>query len=393
MLTRSLCHACLAAIAALAMSLTASAATVLSDVPLKQNWVKRGVILQPGFAGPSSAKFVSSPSVIRLDDGRLRMYVWVADGTPPWLNGRHIIVAAESHPANPFQWRVVSKEAVGPGPRGTIRDRGVGFPYVLPRNDGPWLMYYGTWGGDWTRERELTNRIGLALSHDKGLTWQVVNEDLLPSGPPGSFDAGAIPSVGVVRSANDDYYMWYTAAEKYVGFGVVNQGVMHLGAARSRDGITWEKLEQPALRAREAAAAPYEACLARPAVLQLDGTYHMWFGVYDMAPGSRPNSAAAAGGARSGSAADATPAGAGSYRIEYASSTDGVNWIRFPDQPVFPLTPGGFDSVSQTYASVVDMGEQLWLFYTGDGLGDTGVGLATLDKAQLRTGTDPARSR
>ena len=51
-----------------------------------------------------------------------------------------------------------------------------------------------------------------------------------------------------------------------------------------------------------------------------------------------------------------------------------------------PLTPGGFDSTSQTYPSVVDMGDELWLFYTGDGLGATGVGLATLDKAALRGG-------
>jgi predicted GH43/DUF377 family glycosyl hydrolase len=357
-------------IAFLGMAATASAATVISDVPLKQNWVKRGIILEPGFAGPASAKFLSSPSVVRLEDGRLRMYVWTADGTPPWLEGRHIILAAENDPANPFEWKVTSKEPlVGPAPNVKTRDRGVGFPYVLPRSDGPWLMYFGTWWGDWTVKRELTNRLGIAVSHDKGLTWTVEKEDVIPSGPAGSFDAGAIPSAGVVRRGKDDYLMWYTAAEKYLRFGDVNQGIMHIGAARSRDGIKWEKLEQPALQAREAAADPYEACLARPAVLHLDGVYHMWIGVYDMAPKTRPNE---------------SNSGAGSYRLEYARSTDGVTWTRFPDQPIFPLSPGEFDSTSQTYASVVDMGEQLWLFYTGDGLGNTGVGLATLDKDELR---------
>jgi hypothetical protein len=374
---------CLLGLAALTATIAASAESVDSRIPLQQNWVKRGVVLQPGFAGPSSSKFVSSPSVVRLEDGRLRVYVWVADGTPPWLQGRHIIVAAESDAANPFHWKLVSKGAlVGPDPGGKIRDRGVGFPYVLPRADGPWLMYYGTWGGDWSIRQELTNRIGLAVSHDEGLTWTVVKEDLLPSGPPGSFDAGAIPSVGVLRTGKNEYRMWYTTAEKYLRFGEVNQGIMHIGAARSRDGINWDKVERPALRAREAAADPYEACLARPSVLKLDGVYHMWFGVYDMAPGSRPKQASPASGAPSPSGTNRT--GAGSYRIEYAHSTDGLSWTRFPDQPVLPLTPGGFDSVSQTYVSVVDMGEQLWLFYTGDGLGNTGVGLATLDKRELR---------
>jgi hypothetical protein len=373
---------CLLGITILAIAMAASAETVTSNVPLRQSWVKRGVILEPGFAGPRSSKFVSSPSVVRLEDGRLRMYVWVADGSPPWLHGRHIVIAAESDPANPFQWQVLSKEAVGPDPASKIRDRGVGFPYVLPRTDGPWLMYFGTWGGDWTLKQELTNRIGLAVSHDKGLTWEVMKEDVLPSGPRGSFDAGAIPSVGVLQRGKDDYLMWYTAAERYLRFGEVNQGILNIGVARSRDGISWNKLEQPALLAREGAADPYEACLARPAILMLGGVYHMWFGVYDMAPGSRPKTNTPD---NSPSPAGTNRTGAGSYRIEYARSTDGVNWTRFPDQPVLALTPGGFDSTSQTYVSVVDMGKQLWLFYTGDGLGATGVGLATLDKEQLMT--------
>jgi predicted GH43/DUF377 family glycosyl hydrolase len=361
----------------------AAAETVATDAPLDQKWIKRGILLEPGFAGPRSAKFVSSPSVIRLDDGRLRMYVWVADDTPPWLRGRHIIIAAESAPASPFLWRVISEEElVGPVPD-SIRDHGVGFPYVLPRDDGPWLMYYGTWGGDWTIRQELMNRIGLAVSHDKGLTWHVAQEDMLPSGPPGSFDAGAIPSVAVLRKGADDYVMWYTAAEKYIRFGNVNQGILHIGTARSRDGIHWGKHVEPALRAREGAAEPYEACLARPAVLVIDGVYHMWFGVYDMAPGIRPTNPAQLDGQPAAASTNSVGKG-GSYRIEYARSTDGANWTRFVDQPVIPLTPGGFDSGSQTYASVVDMGEELWMFYTGDGLGATGVGLATLDKDELR---------
>ena len=370
---------CLSCLAVLALATTVAAETRLSDAPLKQRWIKRGVILEPGFAGPPSSKFVSSPSVVRLEDGRLRMYVWVADGSPPWLEGRHIIVAAESDPANPFRWSVVSRgEMVGPDPASKIRDRGVGFPYVLPRKDGPWLMYFGSWGGDWTAKQELTNRLGVAESHDQGLTWKVVNEDILPSGPPGSFDAGAIPSAGVLQKSADEYLMWYTAAERYVRFGDINQGILNIGAARSRDGIRWEKLSEPALLAREEDADPYEACLARPVVLELDGTYHMWFGVYDMAPGLRPD--AASGPSPEGTKRAGT---GGSYRIEYARSTDAVNWIRFPDQPILELTPNGFDSTSQTYVSVVDMGEQLWLFYTGDGLGATGVGLATLEKHQL----------
>jgi hypothetical protein len=374
---------CLPYVAAAALGLSASAETIVTDEPHGQRWVKRGIVAAPGFAGPQSSAFVSSPSVVRLENGRLRMYVWVADGAPPWLNGRHVIIAAEADPADPTSWTLVGHgPMVGPLEGSATRDRGVGFPFVLPRDDAPWLMFFGSWGGDWQATQQLSNRTGVAVSHDEGLTWQVVEEDLLPSGPPGSFDSGAIPSVGVVRgTADEGYLLWYTAAEKYVRFGPVNQGILHIGGARSRDGLEWAALDEPVLLARMEASAPYEACLARPTVIEIDGTYHMWLGVYDMAPGSRPHDTAV--GLDSSQQA-LVREGSGSYRIEYARSTDGVRWTRFADQPVLPLTPGGFDSTSQTYASIVDMGDELWMFYTGDGLGTTGVGLATLAKSQLR---------
>jgi len=377
---------CLLGILIMTLCACAGAETSITDTPLQQNWAKRGVVLTPGFAGPESSRFLSSPSIIRLDNGRLRMYVWTADGVPPWLRGNHIILAVEADPADPLHWQVISKTPMlGPDPDSNIRDRGVGFPFVLPRRNAPWLMYYSTWGSNWLEKQELTNRTGVALSHDQGLTWQVAREDMLPSGPPGSFDAGAIPSVAVLRMGKNDYLMWYTAAEKYVPFGTINQGILHIGTARSRDGIYWDKFQQPALSAREGAGIPYEACLARPAVLKLDGVYHMWFGVYRMAPGSHPSETGSAGKALSKEAGVKRKAtDGGSYRIEYARSSDGVNWVRYADQPVLPLTPGGFDSHSQTYASVVDMGDEIWLFYTGDGLGATGIGLATLDKKALQ---------
>lgn len=375
---------CLFGLGVIWASHTVSAGTVITDAPLQQHWVKRGLVLKPGFAGPQSSRFVSSPSVVKLENGRLRMYVWVADGTPPWLHGSQIILAAEADPADPLHWKLVSKKPlVGPDPHSKIRERGVGFPYVLPRSDAPWLMYYGTWDSTYTTKHELTNRLGLAISDDRGMTWRVTNESILPSGPPGSFDSGAIPSAAVLRNRDGSYVMWYTAAGKYIPFGSINQGILHIGTARSSDGIHWGKSGVPALRAREGAASPFEACLTRPAVLRINGVYHMWLSVYDMAPGSRPGSVLQK--PAKGREVERKATAAGSYHLEYARSSDGVNWTRYAGQSIMPLTPGGFDSHSQSYASVVDMGDQIWLFYTGDGLGSTGVGLATLDKDELHS--------
>ena len=85
----------------------------------------------------------------------------------------------------------------------TSADRGPAFPFVVPRDDGPWLMYYCTWGS-WAKPGGLSNRTGLAQSHDAGLTWERLEEPLLPLGPPGSFDAGITGSVCVIRETDGE---------------------------------------------------------------------------------------------------------------------------------------------------------------------------------------------
>jgi sucrose-6-phosphate hydrolase SacC (GH32 family) len=92
-------------------------------------------------------------------------------------------------------------------------------------------------------------------------------------------------------------------------------------------------------------------------VVLINGVYHMWFSVFDMQSKG--------------------------YRLGYARSPDGVKWTRYYEQ-ILPLTPGDFDSSNQSYPYVVDMGQQLWMFYTGNSFGSTGIGLATLDKDKLR---------
>jgi hypothetical protein len=353
--------ATLAALVAIAALVPQRAHAADAAAPF-QPWVKRGVVLQPGFAGTRSSERMSAPSVVKLKDGRLRMYFWTmghpnADA-PKNAAPFHYIFAAEASPANPFHWQLVKQEPMlGPSPTGNIRDRGPSFPWVVPRDDGPWLMYYGAWG-TWAPPKDLSNRTGLAISKDRGLTWSVLDETVLPLGKPGSIDAGLTGSVDVMRTGPQSYMMWYTAGERYQMVGDVYRGIVHIGMARSTDGIHWQKLPEPALRARLEAVPEFEAVVSKPSVLVIDGTYHMWFSIFDMKSKG--------------------------YRLGYARSADGVKWQRYFDRQILPLTPGGFDSENQSYPCVIDMGKQLWMFYTGNAFGATGIGLATLDKSALR---------
>lgn len=332
-----------------------------TDRSLSQPWVKRGLVISPDFAGPAYAQFASGPSVIRLKDGSLRMYFWAICNQPSH-DECNVFLAAESAPGNPFKWSLISsKPLLGTDSRKNIRDKGVALPFVVPRDDGPWLMYYSALGSlDLEPGVRRSARTGLAVSHDEGISWEVFKETVLPTGNPGTYDASLTGSVAVLRTGSHNYTMWYTAGEKYVNFGQYKRGIVHLGLASSTDGVSWQKFREPALRARLNAVDPYEAVVSKPAVLKLDGIYHMWLNSFRM---------------------DVL-----GYRIEYAWSTDGIHWHRNADRPVLPLTPGGFDSRNQSYPSVIDMGDQLWMFYVGDDFGSTGIGLATMDKSALQSG-------
>ena len=156
----------------------------------EQSWVKRGRILAPGFAGTESSNLLSAPSVVKLRNGRLRLYFWARHGAgaASTEKGRALknhIYAAEADPKDPTEWKLVRPDPMlSANPTGNINDAGPGFPFVVRRDDAAWLMYYCTWGS-WAPKGQISNRTALAVSHDEGITWSVMKEPLLPLGKPG----------------------------------------------------------------------------------------------------------------------------------------------------------------------------------------------------------------
>ena len=336
--------------------MTQTETTVTTKKPF-QPWARKGRIIAPGFAGPRSQSRVSAPSVVRLKNGQLRMYFWTSG------KGHQYIYAAEASPNNPYDWKLVKEEPMlGPSPAGNINDKGPSFPWVIQRDDGSWLMYYVTWGS-WVPPDELSNRTGLAISNDEGIHWKVLKEPLLPLGKPGEYDAGVTGSVAVLRTGSQTYQMWYTAGERYAILDWIRpgfkRGIVHIGYAVSRDGIEWVKSKKPVLSPRLDAVRSYEAVVSKSGITLMNGTYHMWLSVFTMQDG-------------------------GGYRLNYARSKDVLHWERFTEEEIMPLTPGGFDSDHQSYANVIEQGDELWMFYVGNTFGSTGIGLATMKKSELR---------
>lgn len=67
------------------------------------------------------------------------------------------------------------------------------------------------------------------------------------------------------------------------------------------------------------------------------------------------------------------------YRIGYAESKSGWDWIRKDAEVGIDVSESGWDSEMICFASIADAGGNRYMFYNGNGHGETGFGLAVLE--------------
>jgi hypothetical protein len=151
----------------------------------------------------------------------------------------------------------------------------------------------------------------------------------------------------VSGSAAEGFRMWYGSTSKW---DAGNGEMLHvINQATSTDGQRW---------VREGLAIPYVLGVAqafsRPTVIGCDATgYEMWFSYRGDAQTK--------------------------YRIGYASSGDGRSWeLRLTDSNI-DVSSAGWDSEMIEYPFVLDHKGGRYMFYNGNGYGQTGFGLAVLE--------------
>ena len=66
------------------------------------------------------------------------------------------------------------------------------------------------------------------------------------------------------------------------------------------------------------------------------------------------------------------------YKIGYAESSDGINWLRLDNELSFNPSEKGWDSEMVEYPCVFEHGREVCMLYNGNNYGETGFGLAKL---------------
>ncbi len=195
-------------------------------------------------------------------------------------------------------------------------------------------------------------QVGYAESID-GLNWDIHPSPVLSPGPVGDIYESTVVSHTAIHT-DSVYKMWYWGYIQDAG-GTWN---LRIGYATLPDGIKWTKYAgNPVLDVGSAESWDQDGVWS-PSVVNIDSIYHMWY---------------------SGRSWDT-----GEFRTGYATSKDGINWIKFEVNPVSEPGPAGaWDDTNQWNTYVMHNGEFFEMWYGGatssEEFPNSRIGYATSD--------------
>jgi predicted GH43/DUF377 family glycosyl hydrolase len=217
-------------------------------------WQKHGKVLSPDPAAWEGGYIAANGAALHF---RGEFYYWYQAGNPPRIG------LARS--ADGKNWRKEPQPVVPFGPRGSWDERAAADPYVVPQ--GPWLFLY--YLGE---DRARRQRLGLARSKD-GVRWEKLRSSpVLELGGLGAFDENGLGEPAVWQ-ARGWWWLLYTGRDRAEN--------RRLGAARSKDGVRWERLGVLALP--PGAGGWMSKVVCDPHVERGPGeSWQVWFGGGDL---------------------------------------------------------------------------------------------------------------
>ena len=285
---------------------------------------------------------VLSPSANRWDDLRVNYPDIIFDGTTykMWYAGETL--TTDGFPwyrlglatsSNGVNW---SKHNANPVINEGTNGGFVGTPVVI--HDGTlYHMWYSA------RRFEAGTGFGFEIEYatsPDGITWTKFAGNPVIIASPRSWEEISVFPCEVIYDGTT-YQMWYAGGD------LLNTRPerQQLGYATSSDGFTWVKSgSNPVFK--PATSVSWDNLSVFPATIVFDGTtYHMWY------TGSKE---------RPFNTLSTEP------RIGYASSTDGINWMKDPDNPIMGVGESGmWDDFWVGHPRVIFDGTTYHMWYSG----------------------------
>ena len=315
-------------------------------------WTKRGLFFEPQrYKLPNGcADFAQSPQALVFDD-YVRIYFSTRsrDARGQYLS--HIAFVDTDRTLTRVL-RTSTDTVIALGGLGCFDEHGI-FPINVVRHAG--RVHAFTCGWNRRVSVPVETAIGLAVSHDEGLTFERVGPG--PVMAP-SLDEPFLVGDPFVIVRGGVWHMWYIYGTRWVE-SPSDPGparVYKIAHATSADGIEWR---------RNGAAIVCDVlgpdeCQALPTVFEHDGRWHMYF-CYRQAIDFRNNRERG-------------------YRLGYASSPDLSRWTRDDAAAGIDVSAAGWDSDMLCYPHVFSCDQDVYMLYNGNAFGRDGFGVAVMDR-------------
>lgn len=301
-------------------------------------WNKKGRIYVPDGSKWWAKKYAFPPTPYFINDEVIRMYVAFCDEN---IVGR--IGFVDLRADNPAEVVAVSDEPVlDIGAPGAFDENGILPTSIVEVDQKLYLYYVGYQLGMKVRYYQFE---GLAISEDGGHSFK----RRLRVPVTDRSDAETLNRTSAfVRRRDGVFQMWYVGGSEWTEVNGKALPMYNIKYLESDDGINWP----PAGRVCIDYENEDEHAFGKPFVIEDGGLHKMFYSVRTRSKG---------------------------YRIGYAESEDGLNWVRKDDQAGIDVSASGWDSQMIAYASIVRHKDKVYMFYNGNNLGESGFGYAELE--------------
>lgn len=150
-----------------------------------------------------------------------------------------------------------------------------------------------------------------------------------------------------VINDNGIFKMWFWLGKEWTTINKKLYIKAEIQYAESPDGLEWKLFGKSCIKLNP----EKEFSVGRPCVIYENGKYKMWYSVRTIEK---------------------------MYRLGYAESQNGIDWIRKDEEVGIDVSEVGWDSEMICYPSVIKVKNKTFLFYNGNNNGESGFGYAEL---------------
>lgn len=300
-------------------------------------WQKKGLIFCADKESDWMYSHAMIPTPVLLNESVIRVYLTFCDS-----NGIGRVGFLDLNPEDPKQIICYSHEPlIDIGIPGTFDENGVLVCSVVKHNETIYLYYAGFEIGTKIRYRLLT---GCALSKSAGKAFRKVSETpILERTKKELFFRGG----PFVIHDEGKFKMWYVGGSEWTMIEGKSMPVYRIKYIESPDGIHWPDESSLCIDIEN----ENEHGFGRPYVVKSEGLYKMFYSIRVKQKG---------------------------YRLGYAESSNGIDWIRKDNEVGIDVSEQGWDSEMICYSAVINIHNKTYMFYNGNEFGKTGFGYAEL---------------